>query len=295
MVYGGNSLTLDRVFIDGGRGVNFGGGGDDLRVFDCLSTNGGTGNWGGKWDGFAFFRTGGIDGNNKVKSTDGGTWGKFSRSNGGVFVDCYATGGKNAGWWGDINNSNWLFIRCKVNGVDYVNTGKPWTAVGFKHEISGNRDEGRAALTKVCREFNLITAQPSRDTVTLQELQDWNYIYKGCVATGNKSYGFDSNETRYVLYDGCSGTRNPDNTRDGGHLSVRDLRRDDAGAKGRADDWVSDTVRIVDFKALDGKEFWFWGGGAGTKIDFARHHITIVNPLAGDGTPARLVKKNTAN
>jgi hypothetical protein len=134
----GNRWTLADFIVKDGRGVNVGFDGADCRIYRGGSLRGGSSGFGGKHD-RAIFVDCWTEGCDWDKQSDGAAWGKCTQTNATLYVRCSARNGWNAGFWGDINNSNLVYIDCLVDGLDFISSSKDWTAVGFKARSRGTR------------------------------------------------------------------------------------------------------------------------------------------------------------
>jgi hypothetical protein len=296
MIQPGDGWRFTDCVVQNGRGVLVGGDGSGIRATRVKCLNGGSAGWGGKCDNAILINVSCENCNTKNTSTDGAAFGKMTRTAPLIAIDCSAKKGTNATLWGDINNGNWLIINFQSEDISYSNTSKKWTGAGFKVEISANKSEQMDALISLAKEAGVLGTSETLTTVTETELKTYNFTLINCSSVRTKSYCFDLNETKDVLLRNCSGTT-PESTSDGGHGSTRDLQRSDAGSKNppRDKDWRCYNIVFKNFKVLDGDTFIFWGGGAGNQIDGNKHKIKIINPIAKDGSPAKLSVKRATN
>jgi hypothetical protein len=267
----GDNWKVKRTTVKGAIGVGVGCDGSGIRFTDVTAFNNGSAGIGGKAKGSIFLRVNCYDNNNTVKDRDGATFGKFTRTEGQLFIDCSAKGGTCAAIWHDINNCNIVYIRFLIDGIKLCDNSRAWTGAGFKEEISESKAKAFATILALCKEANVLRATESIDGVTEDELKNYNYNYRNCIAKGTASYPVDWNETKDVFWLGGE-IEESKNTSEGGSIGVRDLPRSDAAAKGQADNWVLGNIFVKNVKATTGT-FTFWGSGAGNKLSMTKYKI----------------------
>jgi hypothetical protein len=266
----GTRWTVRDFLVRGALGVGMGCDGKAIRLIRGEARDCGSAGIGGKASASIFINLSCHDNNDVVHDRDGATGGKWTRSEGQLFLECVVTGGTNAGWWHDINNCNVLYVRCEVRGIKLSDETRQWTAAGWKEEISESVSKAADTIIALAREVGVLGVD-----VTEAELRKWNYNYRDCVVKGTASYPVDWNETQLVYWRGGE-IEETANKKEGGSAGLRDQPRADAKAKGQEKNWRLGDILVEGVTATTGT-FTFWGSGAGNKLSAQKYRITARN------------------
>lgn len=271
MIVPGKQWLFKKIRVTGSQGVGIGCDGAGIRFFDVEADNNGSAGIGGKGDGSVLKNVHAHHNDLIVRDRDGATMGKWTRTNGQLFIDCLIEEGVCAGIWHDINNSNIAFLRTVVRNISLASDSRKWTAVGFKVEIPTSKNNAADVLISLCQEQGVLRPAESLDGFTIVELKAWNFIYKDCKALNTYAYGVDWNETRDAFWHGGEIQEGKD-SRDGDAVGVRDLPRDDAGSE--ADNWRLNNIFIKGVKATTGT-LSIKASSAGKGIDRTKNNIRV--------------------
>ncbi len=271
MIVPGDQWYFRNVRITGAIGVGCGCDGSRTRFYNVEVDNNGSAGIGGKADSSILYKVHAHHNNIIVKDRDGGVLGKFTRTNGQLFIDCLVEIGTCAGIWHDINNSNIAFLRVIVRQISLASSSRGWTAAGMKAEIPTSGSTAPDILISLAQEQTVLRAAESLDGFTAVELKTWNFIYKNCSITDTYAYCIDWNECTDIFWDGGELGEGKDSA-DGTSVGVRDLRRSDAGSE--KDNWQLRNILIRGVKATTGT-LSISGSGAGNKVSRDGNKIKV--------------------